>query len=74
METTFAISLVGTLLWLSGLWVTTRSLQVGMALQLASTSMFAVLNIHVGAYPGVLGAVVAAFLMLRVIRHQARGI
>jgi hypothetical protein len=69
METTFAISLVGTLLWLSGLWFMSRSLRLGMGLHLASTGLFAVLNVQVGAYPGLVGAAVGAVIMVRAIRR-----
>jgi hypothetical protein len=69
METTFVISLIGTLLWLSGLWWMARSLRLGTALHLLSTVVFAVLNIQVGAYPGLVGAVVGMVIMVRTIRR-----
>jgi hypothetical protein len=72
IDTTFLISLFGTLLWLSGLWVMSRSLRAGLALQLGSTLVFAVLNVLVGAYPGIVGAVVGVGLMLRTMRIDAR--
>ena len=53
------ISLIGTVLWLAGLWFMSRSLRLGMGLQLLSTGMFAVLNVQVGAYPGLVGATVS---------------
>jgi hypothetical protein len=67
MEPTFVISLIGTLLWLAGLWAMSRSVRAGMALHLASTGVFALLNVLVGAYPGLVGAAVGSFLMLRAI-------
>jgi hypothetical protein len=69
METTFLISLVGTALWLGGLWFMPRSLRAGMGLHLASTAVFAVLNIQVGAYPGLVGAGVGVVIMVRAIRR-----
>jgi hypothetical protein len=69
METTFVISLVGTALWLCGLWFMSRSLRSGMVLQLASTAVFAVLNVYVGAYPGLVGAAIGVVIMVRTIRH-----
>jgi hypothetical protein len=72
MEPTFLISLIGTLLWLAGLFVMSRSLRAGMALQLASTGVFAVLNVVVAAYPGLLGSAVGAVLLLRAIRDAGR--
>jgi hypothetical protein len=68
VESTFLISLVGTLLWLGGLWLMSRSLRAGLSVQLASTVVFAVLNVMVGAYPGLVGAAVGAGLMLRTLR------
>jgi UPF0716 family protein affecting phage T7 exclusion len=72
MEPTFLISLIGTLLWLAGLWVVSRSLRAGMALQLASTGAFAVLNAVVEAYPGLVGAALGALLLLRAMRDAGR--
>ena len=69
METTFLISLIGTALWLCGLWFMSRSLRTGMALQLASTAVFAVLNLYVGAYPGLVGAAIGVVIMVRTIRR-----
>jgi hypothetical protein len=69
METTFLISLIGTALWLCGLWFMSRSLRTGMALQLASTAVFAVLNVYVGAYPGLVGAAIGVVIMVRTIRR-----
>jgi hypothetical protein len=69
MESTFLISLVGTLVWLGGLWFMPRSLRMGMGLHLISTGIFAVLNIQVGAYPGLVGAAVGVVIMLRAIRR-----
>ena len=71
MEMTFIISLVGTLLWLGGVWFMPRSLRTGMVLQLASTGVFALLNIQVGAYPGLIGAAVGSVLMVRAMRRTA---
>jgi hypothetical protein len=72
IETTFLISLIGTLLWLGGLWLMSRSLRAGLSLQLGSTLVFAVLNVLVGAYPGLVGAAVGVVLMVRTIRIDAR--
>jgi hypothetical protein len=69
METTFFISLIGTALWLCGLWFMSRSLRTGMVLQLASTAVFAVLNVYVGAYPGLVGAAIGVVIMVRTIRR-----
>jgi hypothetical protein len=72
MESTFLISLVGTLVWLGGLWFMPRSLSLGMGLHLVSTGIFAVLNIQVGAYPGLIGASVGVVIMVRAIRRARR--
>ena len=40
-----------------------------MALHLGSTAVFALLNVLVGAYPGLVGAAVGSVLMVRAIRR-----
>jgi hypothetical protein len=68
IESTFLLSLVGTLLWLTGLWLTPRSARLAAALQLGSTTVFALLNASVGAYPGLVGGALGAVLLVRAIR------
>jgi hypothetical protein len=70
VEPTFLVSLVGTVLWLGGLWFMSRSLRTGMSLHLASMGLFAVLNVMVGAYPGLVGAVFGVVIMVRTIRRE----